>query len=355
MNQILPQAFFLPKGKHFLKSNRCVKKSIALKSSSYTFLQTALAVLVLLGSPSCKRDLDINPPFEGEKLVVNAFISADEGIKAHISHTTNPVGEFLANKPRNVADAQVLLFENNTLIAELQHQENGNYILPQEVAFIPLARKKYRIEAKSNKYGETKSSEVLFPEPVTISYVGLEKTSPEPGSGNSRKRGLLSLSLNLNQNQTQFFYLQIHSDEEDMLYYSHPDEFMYNFSDRCLVDSRHGMVISTECGLSSIDTLRYVFNLQYSQSQDGQSQYPYYQNLRLSVITVGKEFFDYMGSMNHFIDTDVDLGLLFGASEPSITKSNISGGYGLFYAMNTLEIYLPEIPTKEAKSKKTIK
>lgn len=350
MKPDLSPAFILSEKKHFLKLIDGTKKPFTWISIGYTFWQTALAILIILTTFSCKRDLDINPPFEGEKLVVNAFISSEEGIMAHISHTTNPVGEFLESKPRNVEDARVLLFEENTLIAELQHQENGNYILPREAGFVPVAGKKYRIEAKSNIYGEAKSSEVLFPEPVTISYVGLEKTSAEPGSGNSRKR-LLNLSLNLNQNQTQFFYLQIHSDEEDMLYYSHYDEFMNSFSDQCLVDSRYGMVFSTECGLSSIDTLRFVFDLQYSQSLEGQTEYPYYENLRLSVITVGEEFFEYMGSMNHFIDIEADMGLLFGVPEPSITQSNISGGYGLFYALNPLTINLPEIPTEEGESK----
>lgn len=351
MKPDLSPAFIPSEKKHFLKLIDGTKKPFTWISFSYSYWKTALAILLVITTFSCKRDLDINPPFEGEKLVVNAFISSEEGIMAHISHTTNPVGEFLESKPRNVEDARVLLFEENTLIAELQHQENGNYILPLDDGFVPVAGKKYRIEAKSNKYGEAKSSEVLFPEAVTISYVGLEKISAEPGSGSSIKRGLLSLCLNLNQNQTQFFYLHIHSDEEDMLYYSHYDEFMYNFSDRCMVDSRYGMVFSTECGLSSIDTLRYVFDLQYSQSLEGQTQYPYYENLRLSVITVGEEFFEYMGSMNHFIDIEADMGLLFGVPEPSITQSNISGGYGLFYALSPLTINLPEIPTEEGESK----
>ncbi|NLF41732.1 MAG: DUF4249 domain-containing protein, partial [Bacteroidales bacterium] len=195
MKPILSSSFILPEKKHFLKLIDGTKKPFTWISFSYTYWQTVFAILILLTTFSCKRDLDINPPFEGEKLVINAFISTEEGINAHISYTTNPVGEFLESKPRNVEDARVLLFEENTLIAELQHQENGNYILPLDDGFVPVAGKKYRIEAKSNKYGEAKSSEVLFPEAVTISYVGLEKISAEPGSGSSIKRGLLSLCL----------------------------------------------------------------------------------------------------------------------------------------------------------------
>ncbi|MFA5647738.1 MAG: DUF4249 family protein [Bacteroidales bacterium] len=312
---------------------RCYNKQIS-------FGWRYLLVFIILFASSCSRELDINPPFEGEKLVVNARISS-VGINVQVSFSANPVGTFLIEKTRYVDDAVVSLFENNTLVAVLEHEAEGNYILPNGINITPTPGFSYRIEVASAQYGEAKSSNVTFPQITNVIYSKLLEIGPEPGTGSQKSRGLLRFVIDVGAKDNRFVELIINSAQEDCLYYSKPDdEITESFSNPCEVESRYGKVISTRCGTTNLDTLQFIFDIQYQALSSGIEELLNYDDLELVVNSVSQEYFDYIGSMNYFLDTDADMGLIFGVPEPKTLKSNIMGGYGVFYASNSKTIDL---------------
>lgn len=300
-----------------------------------------LLVVIVFFASSCNRELDINPPFEGEKLVVNACISNIDGVNVQLTFSANPVGTFLVDKVRSVDDATVSLFENNTLLAVLEYESNGNYTMPNNISLIPSPGSNYRIEVVSAQYGEAQSSNVEFPEITNVTYSRLVNIGSEPGTGSQKSQGLLKFMLDVSAYNNRFVELIINSAQEDGMYSRNPDDDITdNFSNPCEVESRYGKVISTGCGVTSHDTLQLIFDIQYLASNASAAEILDYDDLELLVNSVSQEYFDYIGSMNYFIDTDADMGLVFGVPEPKIIKSNIKGGYGVFYASNTNTIDL---------------
>lgn len=312
---------------------RCYNKQIS-------FDWRYLLVYILFFASSCSRELDINPPFEGEKLVVNACISA-AGINVQVSFSANPVGTFLIEKTRYVDDATVSLFENNALVAVLKHESEGNYIIPNGINITPTSGFNYRIKVTSSQYGEAESSNVTFPETTNVIYSKLVEIGPEPGTGSKKTRGLLSFVIDVSANDNAFVELIINSAQEDCLYFSKPDyEITEGFSNPCEVESRYGKIISTRCGTTNLDTLQFIFDIQHQNYSSGTEELLNYDDLELVVNSISQEYFDYIGSMNYFLDADADMGLIFGVPEPKTLKSNIMGGYGVFYASNCKAIDL---------------
>lgn len=324
-----------------LTFNLMISMALWLFNKQPSSVWHGLLVVIVFFASSCNRELDINPPFEGEKLVVNACISNFDGVNVQVTFSANPVGTFLMDKVRYVDDATVSLFENNTLVAVLEYESNGNYTMPNNISLIPSPGSHYRIEVVSAQYGEAQSSNVEFPEITNVTYSKLIDVGPEPGTGSQKSQGLLKFMLDVSADNIRFVELVINSAQEDGMYFRNPDnDITDNFSNPCEVESRYGKVISTGCGVTSRDTIQLIFDIQYLASNASPVEILDYDDLKLVVNSVSQEYFDYIGSMNYFIDTDADMGLIFGVPEPKIIKSNIEGGYGVFYASNTKTIDL---------------
>lgn len=111
---------------------------------------------------SCTKELRFNPPFEGEKLVINGQINKN-GVFINLSHSVNPVRDCLPNEDLGVPDAIMSLFENGLFICNLEHTGEGNYVVPSNLSFVPEEGKHYKVKAPSVKYPEAVSDDVIIP------------------------------------------------------------------------------------------------------------------------------------------------------------------------------------------------
>jgi hypothetical protein len=286
---------------------------------------------------ACVKDLDVQPPYQGNKPVVNAWLCGEEGLIVHLSYSLNPVGTFYFDSigSLTISDAKVILLENSIEVCSLQYSGEGIYTLPEGTDFQPIPGNAYSITIDSPEYGRARSSEIIFPKPVPAAHMSFSNI------GNAlyenHERGLFRIVLDWQIHSPTFVALEFHSDQMDHHDVFWADEFRYNFTDACEAESPFGIILSNECGYSDKDTLNLITHIQFTNYQKKQ----YFSGMYLRIISVNREYFSYTSTMNYFLDDNVDVGLLFGASDPHIFKGNIEGGYGLFYAKNTTIIEIP--------------
>jgi len=92
-------------------------------------------------------------------------------------------------------------------------------------------------------------------------------------------------------------------------------------------------IYSNECGYTN-QIHRYSIEIGYSETRD---IFLYYKPLIIKIGTVSRDVFEYAKSYSQLE------GIELGFAEPPILKSNITGGYGLFYGANTISFPI-ELP-----------
>jgi len=289
-----------------------------------------LSVILLL--VSCSKYIEFSPPYEGDKLVINGYISPNEGARIKITHSINPVGQYLRSDSLLVKDALVTLYENGVKLIELKYQGKGIYGLPDSPHTELLAGHKYKLIVQTERYGNAESEEITVPEQPKINDFKFEEIGKVYGFGS--ENGLFSFSISEPSEKESCFSIEVVTKDDRSLYFGHYPRIegeIYFESCETYVGSIN--IYSNECGFTN-QIHQYNFDLKYSD--DGYSS-KYYKPLIIKIGTVSRELYEYAKSYSQ-LD-----GMEFGFSEPPILKSNITGGYGLLYGSNTIS-YPIEFP-----------
>jgi hypothetical protein len=277
-----------------------------------------LVINVLIGS--CSKELTYDPPFEGERLVVNGYILKNE-ILLKITHSVKPVRDYSIDENLAVNGAIVTLFENDVAIGTLNEDGNGYYSLQFEDDARPTAGYRYKIKAYQNKFGEVSSESVVFPEQPDINILSFE----EAGVHNHAYSGLLSVQIPDLSTSQAYLSISAVNDMGNTLYiYRYPRSDANIYFENCEAFVGHTLIYSNSCGLSNT-IMKFIVPLQSHLNS------PLYDSVTINIGLSSKEIYTYAKSYNDLS------GLLYGFSEPPILYTNIIEGYGLFYAMNTFE------------------
>lgn len=143
------------------------------------FKKIATKTTILLGiiaiSISCERMrvIPYDIPYEGDQLVLLAFISLDEGVRAYVSHTLAPNNRVAESKVIN--DAFVELYEDDILVDTLKYNGADLYISDPQLALSLDSR--YRIIVKASGYDIVESHEVQLLESVILEDVYIESVT----------------------------------------------------------------------------------------------------------------------------------------------------------------------------------
>ncbi len=287
-----------------------------IKQAIYTFL-----MLVVL--TSCTRYIDFSPKYEGDKMVVNGFISTSEGVKIKITHSINPVGKYLYADSLLVKNAVVTLYENGAKLVELPYSGNGFYGFPKAKELNIAEGKKYKLMVQSNLYGKAESEEITIPKNPVVTDLSYEPTKTMDG--------LISFIIKEPNKLDSYFYIELVG-PKNMYYYfkeykNDEGNFYFESCKASVGHQNHMFLYSNYCGFTNT---RHQYLIQ-TKSYDG----TFYKDMVVNLGTVGQEFYEYAKSYN-----DLD-GLEYGFAEPPILKSNMKGGYGLFYAKNAINFPIP--------------
>jgi hypothetical protein len=281
---------------------------------------------------SCSKYIEFSPPYEGDKIVINGYISPSEGAKIKLTHSINPVGKYLHSDSLLVKDASAALYENGAKLIDLKYVGKGFYGLPSSPAVNLFAGRKYKLIVHSELYGDAESEEITLPEQPEIKDFNFREIGEVYGSGS--ENGLFSFSISEPNEKESCFSIEVITKNNESLYFQHyPRIEGGNYFESCETYAGVMDVYSNECGFTN-QVHQYTFGLSYDENRNILDNY---KSLTIRIGTVSRELYEYAKSYNQ-LD-----GLEYGFAEPPILKSNIKGGYGLFYARNSIkyEINLP--------------
>jgi hypothetical protein len=231
-----------------------------------------------------------------------------------------------------VKDASASLYENGAKLIDLKYVGNGFYGLPASPAIELLAGHKYKLIVQSERYGKAESDEITLPEQPRIKDFNFREIGEVYGTGS--ENGLFSFSISEPNEKESCFSMEVITKNNESLYFQrYPKIEGGNYFESCETYAGGMSIYSNECGFTNL-VHQYNFGLKYSD--DGYSS-KYYQPLIIKIGSVSRELYEYAKSYSQ-LD-----GMEFGFAEPPILKSNIKGGYGLFYGSNTVS-YNIELP-----------
>lgn len=278
---------------------------------------------------SCTRYIEFTPPYEGDKIVINGYLSPSEGAKIKISHSINLVGNYLWSDSLLVKDASASLFENGEKLIDLKYVGKGFYGIPDSTHLELLAGHKYKLLVHSELYGNAESEEITIPEMAEINDFKFGEIVEIYG----QEHVLFSFSISEPSEKESYFLLDaVTKNNESLFFIRYPWKEGEIYFESCQATIGVLSIYSNECGFTNQEhnyALRHKYNV-------GTSSF-YYEPIIIQIGTVSHEIYEYAKSYN--LLEGVELGF----AEPPILKSNIKGGYGLVYGSNILSFQI-ELP-----------
>ncbi|MBA4409738.1 MAG: DUF4249 domain-containing protein [Bacteroidota bacterium] len=286
------------------------------------YIQLLLFTILLI---SCTKYIEFSPPYEGNKIVVNGYISLTEGAKIKITHSINPVGNYLWADSLLVKDAFAALYENGVKLIDLKYAGKGYYGLPASPAANLIAGHRYKLVVQTELYGNAESEEITLPEQPKIKDFKFSIIGEVYGSG--AVNGLFSFSISEPTEKESCFSIQVVTKNNERQYFQHyPRTEGRNYFESCEAYAGGVSIYSNECGYTN-QLHQYCVGLGYDENRQISN---YYKPMVIKIGSVSRELYEYAKSYSQ-LD-----GMEFGFAEPPILKSNIKGGYGLLYGSNTI-------------------
>jgi hypothetical protein len=278
-------------------------------------LLALFTVFLLLNS--CSRDIDFDPPYEGDKLVLNASLDGLVGLEVKLTHSTRPVHTYIPGIDNIVADARVTLVKEPGEILPLEYTGAGLYTLADSLNFAVSPGSSYHLEAHSPSLGSIHTNNITavtapIVEGFGFSRIGMDDQDVETGQ--------IKFILTSGHETTAYYSLCITDDSGNRLVFSEPFADVTWIAEKNYLSYDETHYFTNEIRQSKKDTLIFNFPLQ------DWTNYPIYEYIEVSIGHVGPELFHYIASMNDLS------GIEYGFAEPNLLWSNVQGGYGLFYS-----------------------
>lgn len=276
-----------------------------------------LFFIFIIGFTNCtEKPLDDILPFEGQKLVLEGFITATKPIAISVFKTLPPTGDFFAEN-NGVTTATVYLFEDDILVETLQHDGDGLYISPND--FRPKLGKSYHIEVTAADFPKAVSKPEMLPDSVPVFTWDFTDSL---FIDNNTIEGRLAFDFQDIINEENFYNIIIEGvyddNRENVAFWGdvfsveNPDCELFGvgyFKDKCFENDLFSHNFITNCrryGTTFNDNLR--FN-----------------QLRLTLRIVPKSYYDYEHFLSISLDNEDNP-----FAEPTEVYTNINGGYGVF-------------------------
>ena len=268
-------------------------------------------LIMILTSCDLEQVVPYELPYEGDKLVVWSYIQPEETVEVTVYPTYEPLG---LNTVRVIDNAIVELYENDVLVATLEHSENGVYTS----SFYPTAEKSYHLKVSAPDFEEVVISEKvvvpLKPEIISINFID---------------------SVNFPRNKIEsFFDVMIGNDNHDFfefreIYAGQDTTFLTTlkispttYYGDCTELSRvsDGIRIAKECLLNR-DKIEFQFDYREDSKPD---------KVIFQFSNISSSYINFSLSLSN---ADIEQGFSF-VSEPINVYTNMQGGYGLLAAYN---------------------
>ncbi len=115
---------------------------------SYSMKIIYLLLLVICFNNCRKVELSVDLPYKGDRLVVYSLLDPTEIITVKVTKTYPPTGK--TTYIDGIADADILLFENDKLVERLKSTKNGIY--KSETNFKPKEKLAYSLKISAKGF-----------------------------------------------------------------------------------------------------------------------------------------------------------------------------------------------------------
>lgn len=160
----------------------------------------AAPLFCLLGLLACTKDLGVDLPYEGDRLVVYGVLSPDSIATLRVSQTYPPTGRYLYG--RWVSTAVVRLYEDSILVEQLRHQSDGRYVSASN--FKPQPGKLYHYMVSNVGFPDVRSLPERVPEPIRIDSYQFEELIPAAINPGKPARKLICQFTDLRQSNDYY-------------------------------------------------------------------------------------------------------------------------------------------------------
>jgi hypothetical protein len=271
-----------------------------------------LLMFIAISACDIEKVIPYELPYEGNKLAVWCFIQPNKTVEVTVSPTYPPLGSVTLEI---VDDAVVELYENDSLVATLQHTEKGIYTSN----FFPIVGKDYHLKVSATDFeGFVVSEKVRIPQKPEI--LNIDFIDSITISNNNDIEGIMHIEINLREednfefkeNSPIFSYFSMRT-SSNMIYNNCQEKTVaFNYIQAklsCLVNEN-----------------QLVFETKYNINKKPEK-------LTFQLSTTSNTYLEFYLSADA---TDIEQGFGF-VSEPINVYTNIQGGYGLLAAYNPFE------------------
>lgn len=292
----------------------------------------ALSLFCLSVVVSCTRDLGVDLPYAGDRLVLYSVLSPDSVAALIVGKTYPPTGRYVYQA--GISTAVVRLYEDSVLVEQLPHQRSGRYVSVS--GFKPRPGRLYYYTVSTPGFPDAYSMGERVPLPVRISHYEFNEAisaavnpgvparklvcqftdAPPPGdyyavqvSGYSRGNFVAVNSFGLDRSD-EF--------EDGCGFRSAGRGSQYNLSDVCL----NGQLATVRIGVELVGPI-----------QPGGENGTVDQAV-VELVRANRGYFEYNRT---FSAKD---GLLQAFQPPQVRYSNIRGGYGIILAYSAEKVFI---------------
>lgn len=305
-----------------------------------------LLLLIISLLTSCRETaIDYVLPYSGDVLVLNGVIIADRKMEFEVSKTFPASGE--VPEFTQIDGCKLEIYENGDLAETILATGQAKYISSK----IALPDKKYQIKVSCDGFKPLSTNEILVPRSLPKVSFELDRTVESIVNTNIKQWRISSQMEALQDNNLSKFYFQ---------------SFVTTFPTEPLTISQFweksnvNTVEQNECNLRfDLYLPDYMLNTKIFSSDcliDNKIRNEYYVEVERNIILNGepfqivkqeasevefiygiasKEFYDFVKVENR---QPGNIGRLW--KEPVTTYSNVTGGYGVVYAINIKTIIL---------------
>jgi hypothetical protein len=300
-----------------------------------------LAMLAVLAA--CSKELDIELPYLGDKLVINGILTPGQVIQLRVSKTA-PVGSDLTEN-LGLRDATVALYEDSVFRENLRHTEQGTYISPSR--YQPVAGRSYFVRVSAEGFAAAETRPETVPRPVAIdTYAFSEAIRSRLNSTYPTRK--LTLTFADDAARQDYYsigvqaYYRGYKLTSNTYYLDKPldaadpcgflggvgSAFQYNLTDICFAGATRQVNFGVETrGFPQADYR--AANPGIFSELDGDQ-------IRVSLRKGTATYYEYLKTANQ------PEGFFIAFTEPNVLQSNVQGGLGLLaaYSEYTVEIRL---------------
>jgi hypothetical protein len=291
-----------------------------------------LSLLVIISS-GCRREIDYELAYPGDRLVINGVISPQRIVTVNISRSNAPSGE--APPDLSVTDATVRLYENSLLIETLMHRQKGQYESPS--GFKTQPGKQYTLQVTASGFPPAETSPAIVPDDFVLENY-LYRTGIKFYLNPSKPAAEVEITIQDPAGTVDFYQIEVTG------IYNNENFDLSNWlvgeteeaKQPCTLLTNNSVIYRDNCFNGT--TYRSIIGVETSgfitEQGNPELKEVNYQKLRVRLQRISADYYRYLET------ADLNEGIELAFFEPSFLYSNVKGGLGIWAAANEKEIII---------------